>query len=109
MILNYKQLIDLPVYTEKGQHLGRISCFDINSTAQNIVKYYVKPESFIKELIAKELIIDAGQVISIDKNKMVVEENVVKAREKMKKTQLAENNLAVPLSSTINLNGETKL
>lgn len=104
MVIPNKQLINLPVFTEKGQHLGKISSFGIETSTQSIIKYYVKPENFIKELVEKELIVSAEQVISINKEKMVVEDNIVKeTEEEIKKAQLAKNNVAaVPINNAIN-------
>ena len=102
MLLRSKDLINLPVYSESGQRLGKISDFEIESSSQNIIKYYVKPESIIKELVSRELVISAQQVISIDKEKMIVEDTLTKETEK-EKVQLAKNNVAaVPINNTIN-------
>lgn len=80
MNLNKNQLINLPVYTKSGQKLGRVVNFEFNTQLQEIVKYYIKAENIIKELIEKDLVISAEQVISIDDEKMVVEDLAVKEK-----------------------------
>lgn len=80
MNLRKKDIIDLPVYTQSNQALGKIADFELDPETQKISKYYVKSERTIKELLAKELIISAEQVISIDKDKMIVEDNVTKEK-----------------------------
>ena len=80
MNLNKKYLINLPVFTQSEQTLGKICDFELDSETQKIIKYHVKSEKLIKELLAKELIISSEQVISIDKEKMVVEDSVTKEK-----------------------------
>jgi sporulation protein YlmC with PRC-barrel domain len=81
MNLRKNQLINLPVYTQSGQKLGRVVDFELNCELQEVIKYYVRGENIIKELIEKELIITAEQVISIDDKKMIVEDLVIKEKE----------------------------
>ncbi|MFH1598188.1 MAG: PRC-barrel domain-containing protein [Patescibacteria group bacterium] len=81
MNLKKNQLLNLPVFTKSGKKLGRIVDFEFNAEMQEIVRYYVKGENIIKELIEKELIIDSGQVVSIDDKKMVVDDLVIKQKE----------------------------
>lgn len=80
MNLKTKDLIGLPVFTQSNQALGKICDFELDPTIQKITKYYVKSGKLIKELLAKELIISSEQVISIDKEKMIVEDNVKKEK-----------------------------
>lgn len=81
MLIKNENLIDLPVETKNGEPLGRISSFEIDIDSQSILNYRIKPSGLIKELLKEELIINRGQVLSISKEKMVVEDNV--AREKV--------------------------
>lgn len=80
MYLNGQQLKNLSVVTKSGQLLGKIKDIEINTDTQNISKYVVKSNQITKRLAGKELIISPSQVISIDNQKMVVEDNVVKDR-----------------------------
>lgn len=80
MNLSKKDLIGLPVFTQSNQHLGKISDFEFEAEMQRIIKYHIKSEKLVKELLARELIINAERVISIDKEKMIVEDNVAKEK-----------------------------
>lgn len=94
MNLKRNDLIGLPVYTQSNQHLGKVSDFELESSSQLVVKYYIKSRDIIKELLEKELIISKEQVVFISKEKMVVEDNVVPEKE-VKKAALRK---AVPIS-----------
>lgn len=85
MNLNKNQLINLPVFTRSGKRLGHIVDFELNTELQEIIKYHVRGENIIKELIENDLIISSGQVISLDDKKMVVEDLVQKAEESVRK------------------------
>ena len=82
MQLNTKNLINLPVITQNGQPLGKISDFVIEADSQQIIKYYVKSNQLIKNILKGELIIHRDQVISLDNQKMVVENNIAKEEER---------------------------
>ncbi|NUM25934.1 MAG: PRC-barrel domain-containing protein [Candidatus Buchananbacteria bacterium] len=75
MKISSNDLINLPVYTEAGQHLGRIISFDINIDNYLIEKFYVKT-GLIQGLWHEQLIINPSQVVSITKEKMVVDNSV---------------------------------
>lgn len=77
MIIPSSQLINLPVYTQNGQHLGRIDSFDIDIDNNKITKYHVRT-GLIKGIWHQELLVDQSQVVSISKEKMVVEDNIIK-------------------------------
>ncbi|OGY44534.1 MAG: hypothetical protein A2729_01750 [Candidatus Buchananbacteria bacterium RIFCSPHIGHO2_01_FULL_39_14] len=80
MLISSSDLINLPVYTSNGRHLGRIASFDLNIDGQTIENYYVKT-GLIKGLWHEQLMINHRQVISISKEKMVVEDMVLKESE----------------------------
>ena len=73
-------LINLPVFTQSGQYLGRISDFEVDIESHTVSRYYVKT-GLIKGLWHQQLMIAPSQVISISKEKMVVEDNVRKMPE----------------------------
>lgn len=73
-------LINLPVYTQGGQHLGRVTAFEVDIDGHTITTYHVKT-GLIKGLWHQELLINPSQVISISLEKMVVEDSVTKAPE----------------------------
>ncbi len=78
--MDLKQLINLPVYTQSGHYLGRVVDLEIDSETGRVVKYFVKSQSFIKNLFQGCLIISESQVLSISKEKMVVEDNLKKVK-----------------------------
>ena len=85
MNLNKNQLINLPVFTRSGNRLGHIVDFELNTELQEVIKYHVRGENIIKELIEKDLIIFSDQVVSLYDQKMVVKDLVQKAVEGVKK------------------------
>jgi len=80
MNLRKNDLIGLPVFTQSNQHLGKIFDFELDKQTQKITRYYIKSEQLIKEILAKKLVIAAEQVVSIDKEKMIVVDNVRKEK-----------------------------
>jgi len=83
MIINSKDLIDLPVETKSGIFLGRVFDFEMETDSGIINKFYVKRGNLIEGLLKRDqLIISRNQVISIDKEKMVVEDGEVKEEAK---------------------------
>lgn len=88
MVLENQDLINLPVCTKSGQNLGRIDHFEIDETNQTIERYYVK-SGLIQGLWKKQLIIHRQQVISITKEKMIVEDSVEGAVQEAEVVKLA--------------------
>jgi len=88
MLISSLDLINLPVFTQSGQNLGRVAAFDINVDTNVIACYYVKT-GLIKGLWHQQLAIAPGQIISISKEKMVIEDNV-------KSQPVGEMELAAP-------------
>ena len=43
MIINNKKIINLPVFTEAGQEIGRLADFEIDIDSQSIINYYIIP------------------------------------------------------------------
>ncbi len=104
MIIDYKSLIDLPVYTQRGLALGKIKNFEIDSETHIILRYLVKSRNLISKLLVEkkqELIIHRNHVISIDAEKMIVEDNVIKESEVIKLLRRT-NREAPALSSRLN-------
>ncbi len=75
MIILSSDLTNLPVYTQGGQYLGRIDSFEVDIDTNTITCYHVRT-GLIRGLWHQQLIIHQSQVISISKEKMVVEDNV---------------------------------
>jgi sporulation protein YlmC with PRC-barrel domain len=81
MFLTHKQIVGLPVETKSGLLLGKIKSFKIDNETQTVLQYTVKSRSLIGKLLSErdqELIIHRNQVISINEEKMIVEDSAVK-------------------------------
>ena len=77
MLISSTDLINLHVYTQSAKYLGEITSFDLDIDSRIVSQFYVKT-GLIKGLWHEQLIIAATQVISITKDKMVVEDNINK-------------------------------
>lgn len=73
--IDAKKIIGNKVFSQSGVYLGRVIDFRINVSEQNIVKYYVSGDFF--GLIKKPLIIDASQVVKIEKDKIIVDDAII--------------------------------
>lgn len=68
-------LNNLPVFTQSGKNLGRVDSFDIDIDLNKITHFYVKT-GLIKGLWHEKLMIAHEQVISIAKDKMIVDDSL---------------------------------
>ncbi len=93
----HTSLLNLPVFAQSNQSLGKISGFEIDPDSQSILKYYIKPHKLIKALLSEQLIIHRSQVISIDKKKMVVEDAVGQEKVEAKSLAWEENVAEMPI------------
>lgn len=74
MKISSSDLINLPVYTQGGQYLGKVDSLDIDIDTHTITHYHIRT-GLIKGLWHQQLIVHQSQVISISKEKMIVEDN----------------------------------
>lgn len=81
MRLQDKELRGLPVETKSGDKLGKITGFTIDPSSHRITEYSVKPHPSLPKIIEQELLIGADQVLSLDNEKMVVDDLVIKDKE----------------------------
>ncbi|MEK7546009.1 MAG: hypothetical protein AAB554_02930 [Patescibacteria group bacterium] len=79
--LDEKTLLKLPVETKSGVPLGRVAGFDFDVETHAILRYRVRPRGLASGMLKKPLLISREQVLSIDAEKMVVDDNVEKAME----------------------------
>jgi len=78
MLVNYKKLIKLPVITQSGESLG--SVVDINLNIEShVVNDYIVEHGFLNR---EKYLIKPTQVVSINEDKMVVEDSVMRIVEK---------------------------
>lgn len=72
-----RDLLRLPVQTESGASLGRVSDVEIEPETASVRAYLVSPK-FVKGLFSSEqYLITPHQVISITAEKMVVRDGVI--------------------------------
>lgn len=73
-----RDLLRLPVTTESGEFLGRVSDVELELESATIRAYLVSP-SFVKGLFSNEqYVITPSQVVSISADKMIVKDGVIK-------------------------------
>lgn len=80
MRLRGDALRNLPVETASGQRLGRVVGFEFDPDTHMIVTFIVRPSVLASPLTRSELLINRSQVISITRERMVVEDGVRTAR-----------------------------
>ncbi|MDA2922057.1 PRC-barrel domain-containing protein [Patescibacteria group bacterium AH-259-L07] len=78
-----KQLLNLDVYTQNGQYLGKIIDLEIDADTGHIITYIVKSSNVVKNLFQEKLLINSSKVISISNEKMMVEDASIPAGEAM--------------------------
>lgn len=77
MLINHKKLIGLAVETQSHERLGEIAGFVLETEAQTVYQYQVRPTG-LSGIFAKELLVHRQQVISIGQDKMTVDDLVYK-------------------------------
>lgn len=76
MLLSAKKIIGLPAETKNGEKIGKVADINLNAESHTINSYIIAAKSgFIRE---KNLIVGKNQVISIDDNKMIVEDGLIR-------------------------------
>lgn len=84
MLIQAKKIIGIKVFSRSSHYLGRVVDFEIDIVGQNIVKYHTSGGLF--DILKEPLIIDASQVVEIQKEKIIVEDTVVPKEVTEKKT-----------------------
>ena len=74
MLLPHDKIIGLPVQTQTGRQLGKVSGLIIETSGQDIRQYAVKTAG-MANLFAKELLVGREQVIALTEEKLVVEDS----------------------------------
>lgn len=82
MLINYSQLINLPVETKSNEFLGKIADLEIDIENYSIKKLHVKSSNLIRGLFEGVLIIDQSQIYEITKEKIIVEDEAKKVKNK---------------------------
>jgi len=105
MIIPWQNLSNLPVETKSGQSLGMIVGVDIDSETFEVKLFHVKSRGLIKGLLNNELMIAKEQVISIDNERMVVFDAVVREKKTAGKKiarVVPESGMSGPMQSSQN-------
>ena len=84
MSIKAKEIINNKVINKSGYYLGRVVDFDIDVTTQVITKYYVQGN--LLGFFKSPLIINSSQVVKIKKDKIIVEDTVIRKKVIKKKT-----------------------
>jgi len=74
MIINLQKLLRLPVYTESGVKLGQVYDLEIDVDSHTVMQYLVRQNM----LSAKYFLVKNSQIKDITKDKVIVEDNVLK-------------------------------
>lgn len=88
MLFNFAHLKNLSVFTESGLRLGHISEVEIDIDSQSIIRYLVESGRLISRW-QLPLLVHRSQVVSISKEKMVVEDAAAKVLAEVKKKKMA--------------------
>ena len=77
-----KSLLKLRVYTRLGTHLGRLIGFEYDGPSQMIMRYKVRAKGFASRIVKTPLLIGREQVLSVDDERMTVDDNVEREMER---------------------------
>jgi sporulation protein YlmC with PRC-barrel domain len=70
----HSDIIGLPVETKSGEHLGKVARIDLIPDQHLVFRYAIRPSNPLKELVTDDLLIAPEQVLSLTKDKMVVDD-----------------------------------
>ena len=94
-----KDLRGVPVFTKSGQRVGKLSGFVIETMQHGIVQYVVARARSIAHLLPDQLYISISQVVSLDNEKMIVNDVALLIEAAAAAVRMPETS-AVSLSST---------
>ncbi|MBN1779291.1 MAG: PRC-barrel domain-containing protein [Candidatus Buchananbacteria bacterium] len=77
MELDGKKIIGLPTETRSGQYLGKVKSIDFDQTTGKVTYIYVRPV-WTKRFFCRQFIIHRDQVVSLQENKLVVDDTSIK-------------------------------
>ena len=101
MLILSKKIIGLRVETVSGNFLGHIKEFVIDNENIFVTTFYIRPHGIVKGLVGEDLKISKTQVVSLNENKMVVDDSseIIKERsEKYNDDVIVEGS---PISASI--------
>lgn len=71
------ELRGLPVVTERGEKVGKVAAIVLDIERHEVVHYVVAKSRLLSALLPDDLLIAPAQVVSVDEERMVVEDNAV--------------------------------
>lgn len=74
MLINLRHFLHIPIFTESGTKLGRVYDLNIDIEVHTVKSYLVRANIF-----GRSYLIKPSQIITISKDKIVVEDAVIKA------------------------------
>lgn len=77
MRLRGKDIKGLPVETRSGTPVGRVQDVVIDAYTHRAVQYVVKKAHSLAKILPAEMLVNVGQVVYLDDERMVVEDGVV--------------------------------
>ncbi len=82
MLLSIRDILNLPVETQSGQHLGKVEGVVVETETQRLYQYQVRRGSISRLFGKAELLIHRDQVISITRSRVVVEDGAYREAER---------------------------
>lgn len=79
VLRNEPMIIGSQVYSESGQHLGRVEDATLDMTLAVLKKLYVKP-LFLAGILKEQQLIDASQIVKIEEKKIIVRDSKIKEK-----------------------------
>lgn len=79
VLKNEPMIIGSQVYSESGQHLGRVEDATLDMTLAVLKKLYVKP-LFLVGILKEQQLIDASQIVKIEEKKIIVRDSKIKEK-----------------------------
>lgn len=72
-----KDLRGVPVFTKSGDKIGKLAGFLIDTDQHIVAQYIVARSRVLSRLLPEELSVRPSQVLSLDAEKMVVDDMVI--------------------------------
>lgn len=103
-MLTAKQIKKLPVVTVSGKKLGRVNEVFVDPESQSIMQYQVTPRRLLS--LDLPLLIHRSQVVSLTAERLLVEDNVVKAKDTVYAAGSLVSSPISPVAATTTLASE---
>gem|GEM_PF-1288598 len=82
-MINTDQLFHIPVETVDHHNLGHVVGLEIDIESQSVMQYQVRPTGIVASVLRNvDLLINRNQVVSLTKDKMIVDSTVLRDKEK---------------------------